>query len=195
MGRKSTRGWQYFFLCIVSLIIIYCCGCTSVQPVNKSTGDANKSIVVVNKCKETYQQLLRTEQLIAQDNFKAALAENRKILSSSDNSLPKDEALFSMGLICAHDKIKSYKKSIRVFKKLVHDYPNSPFVEQAKIWADALQTIEDSQKKIDELQKTIGDSQKQIEDSQKKIDELEIIIENLETVDTEIDQKIKNKSN
>jgi len=143
MGRKSTRGWQYFFLCIVSLIIICCGGCTSVPPVNKSPVDANKSSVAVNKCSEAYQQVLRTEQLLAQNNLKAALAENRQILSSSDSTLPKDGALFSVGIIYAHDKIKSYKKSIRAFKKLMHDYPDSPYVEQEKVWTDALKKMQD----------------------------------------------------
>jgi outer membrane protein assembly factor BamD (BamD/ComL family) len=195
MGRKSTRDWQYFFLCIVSLIIIYCCGCTSAPPLNKSTEDANKSNVAVNKCSKVYQQVLRTEQLLAQNNFKAAIAENRQILLSVDSNLPKDEALFSIGLIYAHDKIKSYKKSIGAFKKLMHDYPNSPFVEQAKVWTEVLQTIQDSQNKIGDLQKIIQDSQNKIDDLQKKNEGLENIIENLETVDTELDQKRKNKSN
>jgi hypothetical protein len=195
MGRKSTRDWQYFFLCIVSLIIIYSGGCTSAPPLNKSTGDANKSNGAVNKCSEAYQQVLRTEQLLAQNNFKAAIAENRQILLSVDSNLPKDEALFSIGLIYAHDKIKSYKKSIGAFKKLMHDYPNSPFVEQAKVWTDALQTIQDSQNKVNDLKKKNDELENIINDLQMKNDELENIIDNLETVDTEIDQKRKNKSN
>lgn len=195
MGRKSIRDWQYFFLCIVSLIIIYCGGCTSAPPVNKSTVDANKSNGAVNKCGAAYEHVLRTEQLLAQDNLKAALAENRKILSSSDSNLPKDGALFSVGLIYAHDKIKSYKKSIGAFKKLIHDYPDSPFVEQAKVWTDALQTMQDSQNKINDLKKKNDELENIINDLQMRNEELEYIIENLETVDTEIDQKIKNKSN
>jgi tetratricopeptide (TPR) repeat protein len=195
MGRKSIRDWQYFFLCIVSLIIICCGGCTSAPPVNKPTVDANKSSGAVNECSAAYQHVLRTEQLLAQNNLKAALAENRQILSSSDNNLPKDGALFSVGLIYAHDRMKSYKKSIRAFKKLIHDYPASSFVEQAKVWTDALQTMQDSQNKINDLQKKNDELENMINDLQMKNEELENIIDNLETVDTEIDQKIKNKSN
>jgi hypothetical protein len=144
VGRKQTGSWQHLYLCTFILIITYCYGCASLQP--------------VNKCKEANQQLLRTQQLLARGNFKGALAENRKIVSSPDSSVPKDEALFSMGIIYAHHKNpnKDYKQSIKVFKKLIHDYPQSPFAEQAKVWSEVLQ-----------------------------------IIEKLKTVDTEIEQKIR----
>ena len=102
-----------------------------------------------------------------------------------------------IGLVYAHYKNpkRDYKKSIKVFKKLIHDYPNSPFVEQAKVWSDALQTIQDSQNKVNDLKKKNDELENIINDLQMKNDELENIIDNLETVDTEIDQKSKNKSN
>lgn len=130
MGRKQTRNRQYFYFCIIILIIMGCCGCAGLPP--------------ENRCREANQQLLRTQQLLAQGNFKSALAENWKIVSSRESNVPKDEALFCIGFIYAHYKNpkRDYKQSIKVFKKLIHDYPNSPFAEQAKVWSEALQIIE-----------------------------------------------------
>ena len=103
--------------------------------------------------KKTNEYLLRGQKLLAQGNYEASLRENQKTLSLSANNPPGDEALFNMGLIYAHsgNPKKDYGKSIDFFKRLLKDYPQSPLVEQAKIWIGVLQ---ENEKLIQMLEKS-----------------------------------------
>jgi tetratricopeptide (TPR) repeat protein len=96
------------------------------------------------------EHLVRGHKLLSRQDYEGALAENRKIVSMPDANLPKDEALFNLGLIYAHydNPARDYQKSHRCFKKLISDYPHSPLAEQAKIWSDVLQILE-KLKKLD----------------------------------------------
>ena len=76
-----------------------------------------------------------------QGNFEAALEENQKILSSSGKTTSKDRALFQIGLIYAASRNpkRDLDKSLSSFSRLVKEYPQSPFADEAKIWIDLLQ--------------------------------------------------------
>ncbi len=90
---------------------------------------------------EGRELLLRSQKLLAQGNYEGAVAENKKILSSSDSRTPRDEALFNLGLIYAHfgNPQQDLQKSIEFFKTLIKNNPKSPLAEQAKIWVEILQ--------------------------------------------------------
>jgi outer membrane protein assembly factor BamD (BamD/ComL family) len=66
------------------------------------------------------------------------------VLALSNRQPPGDEALFNIGLIYAHsgNPKKDYRKALDSFRKVIADYPKSPFVEQAKIWVGILQENE-----------------------------------------------------
>jgi tetratricopeptide (TPR) repeat protein len=120
---------------------------------------------------ETYQYLDRGKELLAQGDFEGALKQNQKVLSLSGNNPPGDEALFNMGLIYAHsgNPKKDYGKSIGFFKKLTKDYPQSPFVEQVRIWTGVLQENEKLNQTIQKLNQVIeGSKQVDIEIEEKK---------------------------
>jgi tetratricopeptide (TPR) repeat protein len=86
----------------------------------------------------------RYQGLLARGDYEGALAENQKVLALSNRQPPGDEALFNIGLIYAHsgNPKKDYRKALDSFRKVIADYPKSPFVEQAKIWAGILQENE-----------------------------------------------------
>ena len=90
---------------------------------------------------EARGRLLRGQSLLAQGDYEGSLAENQKALTLSNRQLPGDEALFNIGLIYAHsgNPKKDYGKCLDFFKKMMMDYPKSPFFEQAKIWVGILQ--------------------------------------------------------
>jgi outer membrane protein assembly factor BamD (BamD/ComL family) len=130
-------------------------------------------------CKEDNELLQRSEELLEQANYSGALAANQKILSSPDDALPKDSALYNMGVIYAHYKNpdRNYRKAIRAFKKLINKYPASPLIEQTKVWVETLQKIENLESTNESLELNI--------------ECLEETIENLKQVDADIEQKIK----
>lgn len=83
----------------------------------------------------------RAKNFFDQGNFEAALEENHKALSTSGKINPKDRALFQIGLIYAASRNpkRDLDKSLSFFLRLVKEYPQSPFMEEAKTWIDLLQ--------------------------------------------------------
>ena len=93
---------------------------------------------------EARELLARSQRLLAQGDFDGALAESQKIVAQSTHRPPEDEALLTIGLIYAHagNSRKDPVKSADTFKRLIKDYPKSPFTEQAKILLSLLQENE-----------------------------------------------------
>ena len=83
----------------------------------------------------------RAKFFFDQGNFEAALEENQKVLSASGKNNPKDRALFQIGLIYASSRNpkRDLDKSLSFFLRLVKEYPQSPFTDEAKTWIDLLQ--------------------------------------------------------
>ena len=127
MGRKRNRAWKYICFCITSLIFLSLFSCA---PINK-----------IGKHMEAREYLLQGQKLLAQRDYEAALSKYQKVLSISPGKTQEAEALFKVGLIYAHFGYpkKDYEKSMHSFIKILNDYPESPLVEQAKVWVGVLQ--------------------------------------------------------
>jgi len=130
MGRKQTGAWKYIYYGIASLIFFSLFNCATIQDIRKR-GEAR-------------EYLLRGHKLLAQRDYEGALTEYQKALSLSLHKPPEDETLFNIGLIYAHFGYpkKNYKKSLHFFIKILNDYPESPLIEQARIWVGVLQEQE-----------------------------------------------------
>jgi hypothetical protein len=70
--------------------------------------------------------------------------ENQKVLAMAKQETPADTATFNMGLIYAHPKNpkKDNKRAIGFFNRVIKSFPESPLVEQAKIWVGVLDDVE-----------------------------------------------------
>lgn len=117
----------------------------------EQVNEPRTKVIVIKEPEEKEKYLTDTEEhlvngwsLLQKGDYKGALKENMKVLSSSVEEAPADEALFNIGLIHAHydNPDKDYKKSIEYFKRLISEYPKSPFMEQAKMWVSVLNVIE-----------------------------------------------------
>lgn len=130
MGRKHNRKRQYFHICSACLIFFLMVGCTILKE------SRNR--------KEIDESFLHSRQLLAKGDYKGALVENQAVLSKFGKDRPADEALFNMGLIYAHygNPEKDYNRSFDYFRKVVGEYPQSPLLEQAKIWGGVLRDME-----------------------------------------------------
>jgi TolA-binding protein len=69
-------------------------------------------------------------------------------LSKYPNKPPGDEALFNAGLIYANSE--DYEKSLDSFKRLIRDFPQSPRLEEAKIWTEVLNSIDEMKTRMEE---------------------------------------------
>jgi tetratricopeptide (TPR) repeat protein len=95
----------------------------------------------------------RSQRLLAAGDFEGFISENQRVLSLAHPRSSKDEALFNLGLVYAHEgnQKKDFSKSLDFFKRLIHDHPRSPLVEQAKIWVGLLQEYESLSQVIQKL--------------------------------------------
>jgi tetratricopeptide (TPR) repeat protein len=97
--------------------------------------------VKVEDFAEGRESQTRSQKLLAAGDFEGFISENQRVLSLAHPRSPKDEALFNLGLVYAHEgnPKKDFLKSLDFFKRLIREHPRSPLVEQAKIWVGLLQ--------------------------------------------------------
>jgi tetratricopeptide (TPR) repeat protein len=109
--------------------------------------------VKVEDVAESRESQTRYQRLLAAGDFEGFISENQKVLSLAHPRSPKDEALFNLGLVYAHEgnPKKDYSKSLEYFKRLIHDCPRSSLVEQAKIWVGLLQEYDSLNQVIQKL--------------------------------------------
>ncbi len=140
---------------------------------NEKSKEIDKKIEEWEQAREPF---LLSQKLLAEGNYEGALKENQRILSLSGQNPPGDEALFNVGLIHAHpgNAKKDYGKSLAFFRRLIKEYPQSSWVEQAKIWAGMLQDNEKLSRSNEELSQ---------------------VIEKSKQVDIEIEEKKREKAN
>jgi tetratricopeptide (TPR) repeat protein len=139
---------------------------------NEKSKEIDKKIEQWEQAREPF---LLSQKLLAEGNYEGALKENQRILSLSGQNPPGDEALFNIGLIHAHPgNTKDYGKSLTFFRRLIKEYPQSSWVEQARIWAGILQDNEKLSRSIEELSQ---------------------VIEKSKQVDIEIEEKKREKAN
>jgi tetratricopeptide (TPR) repeat protein len=126
MGRKQTGAWKYILYSVTCLISLSLFGCAAIEEL-RTRGEARRV-------------LRQGHRLLAQGNYEGALNEYQKVLALSNLKPPEDEALFHIGLIYASSRYpkRDAKKSMDFFTDVLNDWPQSPRVEQAKIWLGIL---------------------------------------------------------
>jgi len=158
MGRKRTTARKYIYFFTTSLLILNLLSCTSLKEEKRIKEDVKIPKIEekgtqqtkVEEQKEVFAHLILAKKLLSQGDYDGSLRENQKALFLSGKNPPGDEALFNTGLIYSHygNPKKDFKSSLEFFQKLLDDYPQSPLIDQAKIWIGVLQVIEES-KKVD----------------------------------------------
>lgn len=88
--------------------------------------------------------LLVAQGLLTKGDFEGSLRENQRVLVLAKEQSPADTATFNMGLIYAHPKNpkKDNKRAIGFFNRVIKGFPESPWAEQARIWAGVLDDVE-----------------------------------------------------
>jgi tetratricopeptide (TPR) repeat protein len=130
MGRKRIRARKYIYFCITSLIFFSLFNCSIMK--NFMEG------------REASEYLLRGNELLTRKDYEGALREYQRVLFMNTEKSIEAEALFNMGLIYAHFAYpkRNYEKSLYFFISILNDYPESPLVQQARIWVGVLQEHE-----------------------------------------------------
>jgi tetratricopeptide (TPR) repeat protein len=174
MSRKRTGTVKYVYFCIAILTCLLLSQCAAL--------DRSPLVQKLLPQSESRQHLIRAKKLLVQGDYEAALEENQKALSLSAYNPPGDEALYYMALVYAHPENpkRDYVKSIATLKRLIKEYPQSVWTEQAKIWVQVMQEGENA--------KRIAASVSQENDKLKRM------IEESRKVDIEIEEKKREKA-
>jgi tetratricopeptide (TPR) repeat protein len=161
MGRKSSRSRQHVYIRI-ALLILFIGGCTVWQKKELPPAKAPEPEVVGKpqmipepppviaepqetlEHREANEYLNAAQSLLARGDYEGSLRESQKVLSLLKDQSPADTAVFHMGLVYAHPKNpkKDNKRAIYFFNRVIKGYPDSAWVEQAKIWVGVLDSVE-----------------------------------------------------
>jgi tetratricopeptide (TPR) repeat protein len=161
MGGKSSRSRQHVYIRIALLILVIG-GCALAKKKELPTAKAPEPKVVaeprvvpeppavitepeeVLERREADEYLNAAQSLLARGDFEGSLRESQKVLSLLKDQSPADTAIFHMGLVYAHPKNpkRDNKRAIYFFNRVIKGYPDSAWVEQAKIWVGVLDGVE-----------------------------------------------------
>ena len=186
MGRKHSRQRKHFFLyfaCWLSFSLTSA-GCA---PLHKPYGGEQLPLQTPS---EEKQLLLRAKSSFTRGDFLTSIKENQEIL----NRFPEkygDHALYAMGLIYAYPEYPdaNYETSLTFFKKLIREYPESGFKNQAKIWISILNQITENEKEMDKNKKQIDLLENALKSEKKQIKNLQNQIKGLKEIDLGIEEK------
>ncbi|MBW2604366.1 MAG: hypothetical protein JRE28_08630 [Deltaproteobacteria bacterium] len=186
MGRKYARQRKHFFLyiaCWISLLLIGT-GCAPYYNLY------NEEPFTFHQYSEANQLLLQAKFSFAGGDFLTSLKKNQELLYRFPQKYG-EHALYMMGLIYADPEYTyvNYEKSIHFFKKLVKEYPESVFIDKAKIWIWLLNQNMDYAEKIDKKNKKNAFLEKELRAGKKQIINLQNQIKRLKEIDLGIEKK------
>ncbi len=200
MGRKPIRQRQYFHFCIA--LLIFLSGCTVWQESSRG--------------REMRDSLLVADDLFARGDFDGSLNAFQKIFDAAHDRPPADRAAYSIGLIYAHPQNpnRDVQKARRSLDRIIRQYPDSPWAEQARIWVGVLDETEESKREIEQVRRDLETSKEEIEKkrlaiekskqevdksrlelekTKQEIEKTKQVIEKSKQVDIEIDQKRRDR--
>ena len=181
MDRNKPPPGVDVFVCLAILTVLLFSGCAQVLD---GTGHANNQTLANDS-------LERAKRLFQEGNYDASLKENEIALALAAGKTPADEALFNMGLIAAHSKnsAKNYSRALIFFDRLVREYPESRFTEQAKVWVEVLrehQKMAEERKGLIQEKQTLTQEKMALAREREKLNQA---IDQSRKVDIEIEQK------
>ncbi|HXY53307.1 MAG TPA: hypothetical protein VEM40_01400 [Nitrospirota bacterium] len=148
MGRMRSRWRQHLHFsaaCLILFMVVTACA-----PLTQTFAE-----------REGCCHLTRLNSFISRGDFEGAMKQCQDVLARSPKTPPGDEALMDMGLISAHyaNPKKDYRKALGYFTRVDKEFPQSPLVEEAKIWTSVLQAFEKAKQvdfEIEEKKQGLG---------------------------------------
>ncbi len=195
MGRKRIGPRQCVYLCLAGLICFLLAGCSWKKPAEekpKPPARAEKAEIQTKvetppalpappapaarpagapppgrQLQAAADQLRRARKFMGRKDFESSLKVNQRVLALAGRQAPADEALFNLGLIYIHaeNPKKDYGKSMGYFQRLVKEFPESFWAEEAKNWVGILQENEklrDMIEKAKQVDITVDEKKREI---------------------------------
>lgn len=196
MGRKPVRPGQQVFLYLALLGLISGCGILSDLRERAEIRDA----------------MLQGQALFDRGDFSGSLKEYQRVQSLAQEASPSDAASFNIALIYADPRnpLRDNQKAMGAFQEVMARYPESPWVDQSRIWIAALedlartkreleeskleveksrQVIEQSRREMEKSKQLLDQSKQDIDKLKQEIEKSKQVLEKSRQVDIEIEQK------
>jgi outer membrane protein assembly factor BamD (BamD/ComL family) len=161
---------------------------------------------------EIRDAMVQGQTLFARGDFSGSLKEYQRVQSLAQQTSPSDAASFNIALIYADPRNpqRDNQKAIGGFQGVIARYPESPWVDQSRIWIAALedlartqreieesklevekskQAVEQSSREMEKSKQLLDQSKQEIEKLKQQIEKSKQVLEKSRQVDIEIEQK------
>jgi len=168
MGGKRSSSRQHLFLCLALLTSLWGCGLARREiPRQSAVVEPQKPPEVIvlpapepppeeeppepvvisqeeQERRNAQQYLQQSQTLLGKGDYDGSLRQSQRVLTLAKNQEPADEALFNMALVYAdpNNPKKDNRRAISLFNRVLKEYPESRWREQAKIWVGVLDGVE-----------------------------------------------------
>lgn len=165
-----------------------------------------------NRRRELRETLNAGQTLFVQGDYSGSQKAFQSVIALAQDQPPADVATYHLGLIYVSPKNpnRDRHKALGLFDRLIAQYPDSRWTEEAKIWVGVLNEAEESTQEIekskqvieksrDDLEQTrlaaekskqeIDKSRLELERSKQEIEKIKQLLEKSKQVDIEIEQK------
>jgi tetratricopeptide (TPR) repeat protein len=162
MGRKSARAGKHLCFCITLLILS---GCSLLSDWREQ--------------RQSRELMLQGHSLFIYGDYEGASDKYREAMILAHPHVPADAASYNIGLIYAHpnNPQRNNQKAIELFSKVIIDYAESPWVEQAKIWVGVLRQAERSAQEAEITREAIEQSKQAVERSRQDAEKFKLAAE------------------
>jgi tetratricopeptide (TPR) repeat protein len=189
MGGKSGRTWQQIYLCLALLASLS--GCSLYHDLERE--------------KMVQGILTSGDQLLRSGDFDGSLRAFKGVTEMARDQVPADRAWYMMGIVYLHpdNPTRDRQNALDSFERVVKEFPNSSWSEQARVWITVLNEAEASKRDFEKSQELIElarqeserqrlaleKSQQEVEKSRQELERTRQIIEKSRQVDIEIEEK------
>lgn len=164
MGRKSGRAGKHLCVCL-ALLVVFVSGCSLLRDWREQ--------------RWIRESMLQGHSLFVYGDYDGAFARYREAVALAGHHAPADAAAYNIGLIYAHpnNPQRDNQKAIESFSKVISDYAESPWVEQARIWVGVLQQAEKSKQEAEITREAMEQSKQAIERSRQDAEKFRLAAE------------------
>jgi len=196
MGGKPVRPGQQVLLCLALLGLVS--GCSLLTDLRERA--------------EIRDAMVQGQALFDRGDFSGSLREYQRVQSLARETSPSDAASFSIALIYADPRNpqRDNQQAIGGFRGVIARHPESPWVDQSRIWIAVLedlartkreieesklevekskQALEQSRREIEKSKQLLDQSKQEIEKLKQEVEKSKQVLEKSRQVDIEIEQK------
>lgn len=137
--------------------------------------------------------MLQGQALFARGDFPGSLKEYQRAQSLAQEASPSDAASFNIALIYADPRNpqRDNQKAIGGFQGVIARHPESPWVDQSRIWIAALQDLAQAKREIEESKLELEKSRQIIEQSRREIEKSKQLLDQFKQEVEKLKQEIE----